>query len=279
MVSLTSGDLNYNIPIMDVGGYPINLAYTSGITMDQEASWVGLGWNLNVGQITRNVRGLPDDFRGDELNTSNNMRKNITIGVNPYINGQIIGALDNLSAGAGLNVQYNNYRGLSATPSFGMSFKITDNVAVGMQLTSSAEEGVSITPNVNVSLSTEIKGVEGMANSLSANISPSITYNSRQGLQNFNLATGLSMSSNYKNKFSGTLSSQGSGGISFVNNTFTPSKRLAFNNSNITFAFSLGPDGFGAHMEGSITAYASIQELKDKNVTTKAYGYEYTHLA
>ena len=83
MVDLSSGDFNYNIPIMDVGGYPINLSYSSGITMDQEASWVGLGWNLNIGQITRQVRGLPDDFKGDEIETDNNIRKNITIGVNP----------------------------------------------------------------------------------------------------------------------------------------------------------------------------------------------------
>ena len=62
MVNLASGDFNYNIPIMDVGGYPLNLSYDSGITMDQESSWVGLGWNLNVGQINRQVRGLPDDF-------------------------------------------------------------------------------------------------------------------------------------------------------------------------------------------------------------------------
>jgi len=34
MVNLASGDFNYNIPIMDVGGYPLNLAYNSGITMD-----------------------------------------------------------------------------------------------------------------------------------------------------------------------------------------------------------------------------------------------------
>ena len=27
MVNLSTGDFNYNIPIMDVGGYPINLAY------------------------------------------------------------------------------------------------------------------------------------------------------------------------------------------------------------------------------------------------------------
>ena len=71
MVDLTSGDFNYNIPIMDVGGYPINLAYNSGVTMDQEASWTGLGWNLNVGQINRSVRGLPDDFKGDVIKTKN----------------------------------------------------------------------------------------------------------------------------------------------------------------------------------------------------------------
>ena len=65
MVNLSSGDFNYNIPIMDVGGYPLNLSYDSGISMDQEATWVGLGWNLNIGQINRQVRGLPDDFNGD----------------------------------------------------------------------------------------------------------------------------------------------------------------------------------------------------------------------
>ncbi len=37
MVNLSSGDFNYNIPIMDVGGYPLNLSYDSGVTMDQEA--------------------------------------------------------------------------------------------------------------------------------------------------------------------------------------------------------------------------------------------------
>ena len=41
MVNLSTGDFNYNIPIMDVGGYPLNLSYNSGVTMDQEASWVG----------------------------------------------------------------------------------------------------------------------------------------------------------------------------------------------------------------------------------------------
>src|SRR5690554_7837113 len=36
MVNLSSGDFTYNIPLMDVGGYPLNLAYNSGVGMDQE---------------------------------------------------------------------------------------------------------------------------------------------------------------------------------------------------------------------------------------------------
>src|SRR5690606_26881965 len=139
---------NYNIPIMDVGGYPINLSYNSGVTMDQEASWVGLGWNLNVGQINRDVRGVPDDFKGDIMKSENNMRQNLTVSINPYINLQIIGALDNIappvidgnveesigSIGAGLNVRFNNYDGVSAAPSFGLTFSLSDNVSVGMNL-------------------------------------------------------------------------------------------------------------------------------------------------
>ena len=33
MVNLSSGDFVYNIPLLDVGGYPINLAYHSGILL------------------------------------------------------------------------------------------------------------------------------------------------------------------------------------------------------------------------------------------------------
>ena len=51
MVNPFSGDFSYNIPLMDVEGYPVNIAYNSNITMEQEASWVGLGWNLNPGAI------------------------------------------------------------------------------------------------------------------------------------------------------------------------------------------------------------------------------------
>src|ERR1700722_10076285 len=82
LVNQFTGDFNYNIPLMDVGGYPINLYYTGGVSMEQEAGWVGLGWNLNPGTITRNMRGIPDDFNGqDTLVQTQNVKPNNTWGM------------------------------------------------------------------------------------------------------------------------------------------------------------------------------------------------------
>jgi hypothetical protein len=61
-----TGDFRYAVPLMEVpgpnGGYPIVLSYASGITPDQDASWVGLGWTLSPGSIVRQMPGIPDDF-------------------------------------------------------------------------------------------------------------------------------------------------------------------------------------------------------------------------
>ena len=36
----------------------LHLLHRSGLGMDQEATYCGLGWNMNVGSISRNLRGL-----------------------------------------------------------------------------------------------------------------------------------------------------------------------------------------------------------------------------
>ncbi|MBK7224284.1 MAG: hypothetical protein IPH96_02215 [Saprospiraceae bacterium] len=64
LVNPGTGDFNYSIPLLDVGGYPINLNYDSQVGLNDEASWVGLGWSLNAGSVSRQTRGLPDDFKG-----------------------------------------------------------------------------------------------------------------------------------------------------------------------------------------------------------------------
>lgn len=66
-VSYYTGTPNISIPLyeIDVDGFklPINLNYhASGIRTDQEATWVGLGWSLDVGsRISRTVKSV-DDF-------------------------------------------------------------------------------------------------------------------------------------------------------------------------------------------------------------------------
>ncbi|PQJ80298.1 hypothetical protein [Polaribacter porphyrae] len=66
MVNLVTGNLSYVLPLLNVpspeGGYPISLSYHAGIAMEQEASWVGLGWSINPGSINRAVNGYPDDW-------------------------------------------------------------------------------------------------------------------------------------------------------------------------------------------------------------------------
>ncbi len=67
MVSLATGDMAYVLPLLNVpspeGGYPISLSYHGGIGYEQEASMVGLGWNLNPGAVNRSVNGSPDDWK------------------------------------------------------------------------------------------------------------------------------------------------------------------------------------------------------------------------
>ncbi len=62
-----TGDFKYNIPLLTLSGpngekFPLDINYSGGIRVNEEASWVGLGWNLNIGEIKRFVKGIPDDY-------------------------------------------------------------------------------------------------------------------------------------------------------------------------------------------------------------------------
>jgi hypothetical protein len=66
LVNKFTGDFNYAVPLVNVEGFPISLNYNSAIGMNSEASWVGLGWNLDLGSVNREMRGIPDDFNGTD---------------------------------------------------------------------------------------------------------------------------------------------------------------------------------------------------------------------
>jgi hypothetical protein len=286
MVDLASGDYNYNIPIMDVGGYPLNLAYNSGITMDQESSWVGLGWNLNVGQIERQVRGLPDDFRGDEMNYENNLRQNRTVGINVGVNGAYTG-FDALQLGVGLGVESNNYEGISFKPSYGIGFNFNGNVSVGMDFASSLDGGATVTPRIGISAKTQDNGCE----TTSLNSSISLGLNSRKGVENLNVSASISQqgetadkktSANGQTYYDNIKNASGGGGIggsiSFNNLSYTPTKRIGFKNENFSFNGALGGEVFGIEGQVQVTGYGSYQNIADeyRNRKEKGYGYENT---
>ncbi|WP_169630288.1 RHS repeat domain-containing protein [Flavobacterium humi] len=76
-VDLSTGVPNISIPIYTVqaGNYalPISLNYhASGIRVSDEATWVGLGWNLDAGaQIVLDVRDAPDEYNQSYDNVPN----------------------------------------------------------------------------------------------------------------------------------------------------------------------------------------------------------------
>ncbi|GAB1449450.1 hypothetical protein MASR2M44_24790 [Bacteroidota bacterium] len=108
MVDLFTGDMNYNIPLLDVDGYPVNISYKAGPSMEEEASWVGLGWSLNPGSINRSLRGIPDDFKGDNIKTKVYSKPNWTIRLNLPLMRKLFG-YQLTKSNFNLNLSYNNY--------------------------------------------------------------------------------------------------------------------------------------------------------------------------
>lgn len=67
LVDPLTGNFSYSIPLLVVPGpngeqFPITLDYyTDGIGVEQRSGEVGLGWSLDLGGVSRQVNGVPDD--------------------------------------------------------------------------------------------------------------------------------------------------------------------------------------------------------------------------
>lgn len=201
MVDLFSGDFSYNIPLMDVGGYPLTLNYRAGAGMDDEASWVGYGWSLGPGNLNRQVRGLPDDFNGtDALVKENNFKDHITKGLSfkvkadflgiPGKKGKVkkrfakkVGKINVVpSLGFDLGVEYDNYRGI------GTKIGLNAGLSVGelgadpkTAKVKDANGNTTTTQTTGYSLKNPIKGSLGISSSsmdgANANLNFSILRN------------------------------------------------------------------------------------------------------
>ncbi|MET0636107.1 MAG: PA14 domain-containing protein [Chitinophagaceae bacterium] len=277
MVDLFSGDFSYNIPLLDVGGYPINISYRGGISMDQEASWVGLGWNINPGTVSRNLRGLPDDFKGeDSIRKITSIRENKTVGVTAGGDFEVTGLPLPVTAGASIGVFHNNYRGwgienaLNASLNSGTGAK--GPLSGGLSLTNNTQEGFTIAPSISLKLGQlDEETKAGTVGSFSL----SLPYNSRAGLRGLQTSVGIRQ---YKNDDKNQSHSAGEGvssTIAFASPTYTPTITMPYTSRQFSFTGKVGAANMVFHPNFFISGYVSKQKIDavDTLISLPAYGY------
>jgi hypothetical protein len=283
MVDVFSGDFKYNIPLLDVDGYPVNINYQSGVGMDDEASWVGLGWNLNVGSLNRQLRGLPDDFNGDEILTEQSVKPELTVGGRMNVKAEIAGSLSGLegkiNGTLSLGIFSNSYTGVGAEVggnagfSIGLSKNSSGTMGLGVNggigITSNTSSGVNVNPQI--SLSVRYKTQENAT--LNLGVSASLGYNTRGGYQTRQL--GLSFSaSDRKNE---TITSLDLGGSEYYYNTppYYPKPNMEFNNFGATLNANIGGSYLVFFAGAGATGYVTAKAIKNKTVNKKGFGFLY----
>jgi hypothetical protein len=184
MVNLQTGDFTYNIPLMEVpgpeGGYPLSLSYHAGIQTNEDASWVGLGWTLNPGAISRSVNGYPDDWysptNSSHVYWSGGSTSSYNIGVS-------IGLANSpASVNFGLSFSQDTYRGFGMGFSFGVGGRLFNSpfsASIGVGLSPygggyvggslGVAAGKGLTASLGINLSTNFE-------SLNAGVSGNIGY-------------------------------------------------------------------------------------------------------
>jgi hypothetical protein len=268
MVDVYTGDFTYNIPLLSVpgpnGGYPINMAYHSGPGMDEEASWCGLGWNINVGAINRQLRGLPDDFNGDDVTHRYTMRPNTTVGINVNNTAaETFGLAPQPQTGwssPSWQIYYNNYRGLGYRVSVAGQ-QVTPQLSAGVELSFDSQNGVGVEPDFTV---------QGAFRKLSLSVKAGAGYNSRQGLVNGSFtAVGGYGSTRAGARFEKTMD--------------VPTVSMPMRTNVFPFGLHVNPVS-GAPLAGQFHAqfpkslpgyYSESQVANNGTVTSDAYGYLY----
>lgn len=219
MVNLITGQYSYVLPLLNVpspeGGYPLAMAYHAGIGLDQEASWTGLGWNVNPGAIDRNINGYPDDYNSSHLNEyfydqggqqyASFVSVGYSVGVASASIGFNWGSNQALGGYVGVGVGFD-----VGSASVGVNATVGTSgasVGVGVQFAGGLTVGVSADTNGNAGVSAGYN-TNGDGFSVGYNTSGSYSVGFSAGTGNNNMAsldisfssTGVGISGDVKNK-------------------------------------------------------------------------------
>jgi hypothetical protein len=277
MVDLFTGDFSYNIPLLDVGGYPVNIHYTGGISMDQEASWVGLGWNINPGTISRSMRGIPDDFDGqDSIVRTQHVKPNKTAGVTVGGDLELVGLP--LHVGASLGIFKNNYNGWGLETGINAAINSSDKssgaLSGGLSLSNNSQTGLTVSPSISVNLGQQDQELHG-------NSSLSTNYNSRTGISALQLHTEVRGQVDNEKKLMNALTNSGTsipdGSLSFAVPSYIPTISMPYTSTQYALTVKLGGEHWTVHPNVYANGYVSQQEIKpeDQRQAIPAIGYLY----
>ena len=289
-----TGDFSYNIPLMTIEGVPLNLGYNSNVSMNEDASWVGLGWSLNPGSISRQLRGIPDEFNGEDKIHREFTRKP------SVIQGKKNGV--DISAGVGIGVvgvgggisfmkgkYYNNYRGQGKTVDFGLGGGISAGLGItpdnapslgagvglnfGLGFSFDSQNGIGINPSLGFSVSGSVGILNGgYGGSISTNI------NTREGQKARTYMSSVSMGVLTVSKTSSRGSIK-----TFGTQTYMP--RLQFSNFGFGYSIRKGGGlyasvaGVSASLNGVKETYGNTTLFIEKDKYVPAYGYHNLELA
>lgn len=277
MVDNFTGDFVYNIPLIDIEGYPVNIAYHGGVTMEQEASWVGLGWNITPGAVNHAIRGLPDEFAGDTVEKELNIKDEITKKIGLNVGVEPLGIGDpylQMGANLGGYLTISNYRGVGVdfTASGGVNMKVGP-ITAGMNVGASvgSQSGGSINYGASIGLGASKTVSQDLNAGGSFNLNTGGVYSPRTGMrQDWGLSASASM------KSSGSTSFSTGFGTGFTVPIGVQNYTAAVTNASYMNAYSgqlkLGGEIYGIYINGKINGAVSRLEF-EKNGSRKGYGY------
>jgi hypothetical protein len=258
MVDLFTGDFNYNLPLFEIDGYPVNMSYNSNARMEDEASWVGLGWTLNPGAVSREVRGFPDDFKDEKIEKKFNIKNDITIGVKAGFDVELYG-IKGPKGGIGKEFFWNNKKGYGTKTSVSISQSINGlnasaNAAYGSQSGLDFGGGLGLSKDVN---------------KINLGINAGTSINSRQGLKTIDFGLSIQAVASRTNVYS-FGGQQELGGF-----TYFPTNPMPMLNFSSSFHGRVGFEAFGVHPAVNTDGYIVVQGLATKSQSQNAFGYLY----
>lgn len=275
LVNPATGDFSYSIPLFNVDGYPMNLNYTAGIKPDQQASWVGLGWSLTPGAISRHVKGMPDDFDGtDQITREFNFKKRELYGYSSRKSIELSGKGVSLGFGSNIGFRHDNYIGINVSYGINASLGVQTNITKKLGVSGKVGGGFNFDTQGGVSLSKfhqiGVRAIHGGAY-LDANYRKSSTYNYLT--EQKNSSSGLTLSLSGLSVLPRGSLFRRSSRIGSAYNDFPLDILMPTKTNGARVKVGLGMEIKSAFPHVALTLYSENTKLKERTKSFPGFGY------